>query len=311
MHMIAKMPDSVLKFSLHAAAGPSCARALNTLTKRFKHSGRQIVVKGGNAEQIHTYRVALRKLRSVYRASGRLRPPATRRALMVEFRWLSARTSAVRDIDVLLATLSAYATRVDDTTGEVLRGPLSQHLTRRAAQARADLQTTLRSKRYAILLNEWKQMVNEIAQTEVAPDSLVPHIDKMVRRLRDNIREVSVRKDESATLHEVRKQVKRLRYALVTFRSLFTADIDASLDGLEHLQDALGAYCDIDTHRRVLPTLLGASPLCCEQPCVATVVEALSKEHHRRFARALAALKRFQRQWSPPAWRRTRSVATT
>lgn len=285
-------PPAVLP---NAAAGPAFATALAALTQRLDEAAANCLRTPTASAPVHAYRVNLRKIRSLYRAAGRLRPEATRQSLSAEFRWLSARTSAVRDFDVLIAALPHYAAHFDDQLGGMLSGEIAPHLQSLAAQSRADLAATLHSSRYANFQDEWRSTVRAIGASDTTPDSLVARIERVTRRLNARLVHYHATRENPTTLHALRKACKRLRYLLELFCGLYRPDaIAPTIAQLKHLQEQLGAYWDLDVHRHSLPRRMRAPPFRIATSSVARVADFLTAERKKRFTLVMAALSDYQ-----------------
>ena len=284
-----------------AAAGPAFATVLAALTEHLDQAAASCLQTATDPAPVHAYRVSLRKIRSLYRAAGRLRPDATRQSLRAEFRWLSARTSAVRDLDVLIAALPHYAANIDDPLGSVLSGEIAPHLQSLAAQSRADLAATLHSDRYANFQDEWRSTVRAIGAADTTSGSLVARIERVTTRLHAQLVHYHATREDTTTLHALRKTCKRLRYLLEIFRGLYRPDaITPTIARLKHLQEQLGAYWDLEVHGHSLPRHLCAPPFRSTPSRVARVADFFTAERTKRFTLAMSALSDYRQTLTLP-----------
>ena len=106
---------------------------------------------GTDAEELHQFRVATRRLRAFLRAGGDLLDQETTEPLRAELRWLGSTLGPVRDLDVLIERLAAEVSTlgVDEAEGRKLVRTLDR--SRRSARRR--LLTALNSARYFALLD--------------------------------------------------------------------------------------------------------------------------------------------------------------
>ena len=205
-------------------------------------------------EGIHQMRVALRRMRSALRLFRRLLPADQYDAIVGELRWLTSVLGPARDWDVFQAEI----------VGPV-RGYLPEHeglgiLQRRTevrrGRARRAAQEGVDSPRFTELvlnLGQWmaeqawrRQDLSENSARLFAPardfatEALTKRF-KAVRRLGKRIETLPV-----PERHQLRIEVKKLRYAIEFFGSLFDgAEVKAFAKRLSSLQDDLGYLNDV------------------------------------------------------------------
>ena len=182
-----------------------------------------------NPEYLHQFRVALRRLRSLYRIYRPLLADAEHAALTAELSWLSGLLGATRDWDVFLHETLAplrrenpYAVCLDT----LRRRCLVQRRRRAAAMRRAltsERYTTLKS---AVLRGAVLQAPLDVASArwrrEQAANAFgaarLAKLEKKVQQLA-----CAPHATDSARRHRLRIAVKRLRYAVDFFRAFFDA----------------------------------------------------------------------------------------
>lgn len=192
-------------------------------------------------ECLHDFRVALRRARTAAKAFQGHLPPAIA-ALDDGFRWLSAVTGPLRDLDVHLADFPALARLVPDEPAAAL-APMLEILRQRRAAALGQVVAALDSADYQNFKVAWRQAVAAAALHAAPP--LAPVADAVLWKTYKRI----VRDGQAITpdtpaeaLHELRKKCKRLRYLLEFFHELgATGGLVKALKGL---QDCLGAHQD-------------------------------------------------------------------
>lgn len=243
-------------------------------------------------EFLHRGRVALRRARCVLRELRRALPGTASRELLDELRWLGGESGPERDLDVLLEEFENLERSLPQdvhATLEALRAFVREE--REAARAR--LLLALDGDRHGKLLAAWRALVDggEPASAEVR-EPQAPILDLLSRRIRKRrgrLLDAGERlglDPTPAALHELRIECKKLRYLLVSFRSLFPAELARPLQALEELQGALGRANDARVQSGLLHDLAerlhaaGRAPAAC---LIGTgrLLEELARRHAR------------------------------
>jgi CHAD domain-containing protein len=165
---------------------------------------------GGDPENLHRLRVAVRRTRALLRSASALLDREWADHLRAELGWLGRSVGPLRDLDVLHDELRQEAGSLDELdTGGCER--MLDLLQEQRAAARGDALKVLRSQRYLRLLDSLEEAsgavpmraggatVAELAATEFA-------------RLRKTMRALGDRPTDEA-LHKARIRAKRARYA--------------------------------------------------------------------------------------------------
>ncbi len=202
-----------------------------------------------SAEDLHRMRVASRRLRSVVRAFRDLWPDEVAARLLAALADGSRELAAVRDFDVLLASLPEASARLP----AALRGAAEQvvaWIRGEGAAARVALQAALRSddrlRRQAGVERDLAALDrstphNHAPVAEDAPLRIAraaTRVRKLLRALPPDL--------PLGPLHELRIASKRLRYVAEQFADLPGIDVGKALDRLATLQQATGDVCDRD-----------------------------------------------------------------
>lgn len=201
---------------------------------------------GIDPEGVHQMRVGVRRLRAALKAGGDI-PDGAR--LQDELRWLGTSLGAVRDLDVQLEHLRGQtADFTDDERAAVerlLRGLL---LDRRRARQR--MLTTLRSRRYAALL----ESLNAATATESTRDAepvgkkqwpadLIDVIKRPYRKLVKAAEALGADPPDD-DLHALRIRGKRLRYAAELAGPAGGKPVRQLIKATKGLQEVLGDHQD-------------------------------------------------------------------
>lgn len=245
---------------------PEAFRAIaDTCLRQFRRS--EFLLADGDEEAVHQARVALRRLRTILTVfKGMLADDAFGR-LAGGLKWLASALGHVRDLDILL----------DRCRDDQVRGSL---ITARDTAFR-ELAAVLASPRAKLVLLDLDDWIaggawrNLSATRKVRKQSLadfaVAALDRLYQKVGKRGRDLAVLDDVAR--HILRKDVKKLRYAVHFFAGLFTGkrrkrQCGQLLTALERLQDRLGVLNDaatipvvlartgLDAHRQAL--LLGA-----------------------------------------------------
>jgi CHAD domain-containing protein len=205
---------------------------------------------GEDLEGVHQLRVASARLEVFLRL-------ADRRCLRDDLRWLRERASAVRDLDVLVASNvpAAFASWLD---GERL-------------VARAGLIEALESSRLRALLEGWRWVPTlRREDARAARERLARRTVKRARRTFDASASIEA-------FHDVRRSLRRLRYA--------DEWLGRDVDELKALQETLGLLNDVAVAYRLASECPRAAEL-------TDYLGELARELDRRAARARIELRR-------------------
>ena len=220
-----------------------------------------------DSEFLHDFRVAVRRTRSVLGMASEVVPPDLLARLREGFKWLGDITTPTRDLDVYLLDFDDFETAVGPARRGDL-GSLRSFLVERQRQAHRELVDGLESDRYrdlVRLVTSWLADpggVDGATDPEVAPRASEPARQLAAQRtwqayrrlVRDGRR---ITPDSPATsLHDLRKDAKKLRYALECFGSLFDADeIAMGVKELKGVQEVLGTFQDCEVQKASLAGL--------------------------------------------------------
>ena len=236
---------------------------------------------GDDPEALHDHRVAIRRLRAMLRAGRPMLDRTWADDLRRSLRDAGHALAQVRDLDVLLEQLRAD---VDELDGPERAGGarIVRILEERRERAQTDLSAALREPAYVSLLNRLEHAVKE--PRFAGSGSLSKAVSKEHRRVRRKAGRL--RRDPSdAELHDVRKAVKRARYAAELAAAVGVKGTGKYLKQAKAVQDVLGDHQDAVVAAAVLREV-GSGP----------AVAALVARQDARRADARAAF--------PKAWKR-------
>jgi CHAD domain-containing protein len=203
---------------------------------------------GADPEDLHQMRVALRRMRSVLKLSGRLVGDGAE-PVRAELGWLGQSLGEVRDFDVLIGHLreviADFEVR-DQPAGQRL---VSRFVTERAT-AKRRLTRALSSVRYSTLLREVSLLTRDDTGTSTGddrPHDLIAGLAKPHRKLAKAVRALPADPPDD-DLHALRIHGKKLRYAAelaqTSAKKKQAARIKALLKATKDFQTVLGDHQD-------------------------------------------------------------------
>jgi CHAD domain-containing protein len=231
---------------------------------------------GIDDESVHAMRVATRRLRAALQV---FRPVGGLRKLEREVKRVQDALGDVRDLHVQAAWLEGAAQKVEkEKPGTragiaTLRDARLAHLDEREARLRKELarwadRTVPRLLRKADALEDGRRFGSRRVRD---------HLRMRLRRVRKAV-EAYTNAPDAESAHELRKDLKKLRYELEVFQPAFRRTVDALLEVLVPLQDGLGELHDADVRLELFERMA-----------------AEAKPRERKAARALLPLVRDER----------------
>jgi len=223
-------------------------------TMRAHEAGSRL---GEDPEEVHDMRVATRRMRAAIKLFQDALPERAR-WVRSELKWVAGVLGDVRDLDVQLEQIAEWSEGADEEGREAL-SRTGKALERQREEARGRLIEALDSTRYERLESSFAAMLKLGPTREVTPGGgpdprskadepvLSAGSDLLSRRYR-KWRKLADRIDEGSDpedFHELRKEGKRLRYALEFFTPVYGEEATAGLiKPLKTLQDDLGRHQD-------------------------------------------------------------------
>jgi CHAD domain-containing protein len=210
-------------------------------------------------EFLHTFRIAGRRSRSLLNQIKQVYPVSRITRFNNAFSWLSECTSVNRDLDVFLADFPSYKERIG-TDGAGALEPLREQLLSQRYQEHSLLLNLLASRRYASFKSNWRDyLLHTVKQAPRTANSSLPIIEVANKYIWHNYRKL-IKQGKNITskydyenLHTLRKNAKKLRYLLETFKSIYSAkEVSLAIKVLKKLQDNLGAIVDMHIQKRLL-----------------------------------------------------------
>jgi CHAD domain-containing protein len=218
---------------------------------------------GDDPEELHDLRVAGRRLDAILRQFQSFLPPEFLKVRVTLKAMLSALGRA-RDLDVALSELQDFRRRLPKSDRVGIE-PLKEHLMSERARARAQMLSVLDSvwarknlqDLSALLVTPRRAL--DASSVDLALHAAPSLIRRRFRKLRK--RADFLGKDSSTReYHEVRGQVKKLRYALEAVAVLYGKPAAEMVRALRRWQENLGLQQDAAVATQRLNALAGAKP---------------------------------------------------
>ncbi len=242
----------------HIAPGSSVGEALSGIAAQLAETTHYWAVRIGDAqteEPVHQMRVALRRLRSalsIFRRAVR-DDPAWLDALAAKLQTLAAMLGVARDWDVFLSGIGAEL--AEACAGDKRLVQMLAAATRKRDAAYATLRSTMGSPEWLRLglelallptVRPWDESGAPEQAARLASPAETYAAAALGRQLKRLLEAgESLAGVAAEHLHEIRKQAKRLRYAIEFFAPLFPEkQVRRYLTRLEGLQEDFGAFND-------------------------------------------------------------------
>jgi CHAD domain-containing protein len=208
---------------------------------------------GKDIEDLHSMRVATRRMRAAWRVFGDAFQPARTCRLRARLRVLAGRLGVVRDLDVLIDAAAGHQATLVGKEAAAFE-PLVASWRAEREVARSVLLRELDSVGYLRLVEDYHVFVATEGAGAVAPASPVsPHRVRDMAASRiwlayEQVRayEPVLRWAEIETLHQLRIAAKWLRYTTEFFREALGPEGDPVIARVVALQDHLGWLHDAD-----------------------------------------------------------------
>ncbi len=210
------------------------------------------VRRGDDPEELHDYRIALRRARSLLSAGGSVYPAEELELLRALAERFATATSTIRDLDVLIEDFDDHVEAIAPTLRDGAMDLLAELRANRALRHKG-LVAEIDGDLHATLLRRWQTMatVYRLGGSEPGPDAMRRSgqvVDDTIRSAVRSLRKAGKkarRDDDPARWHKVRKRLKRVRYLITLFGPLYEpGTFDETLRRMRKLQNRLGALQD-------------------------------------------------------------------
>lgn len=225
-------------------------------------------IDGTDIEELHDMRVAVRRLRAAVQLFRPYLPKKQAALLRKDLRRLGRALGPARDCDVMLANLASYRAGLPAPAQAAL-APLVRQWRKQRNRARREMLNFLASKRYRQLKERIGLLLEPSGPLQAVSDKKngqpahsVPLVAAetpllLTRRYEQLLTYgPSLHGASIETLHALRIDCKRLRYALEFLRETLPPQAHAAIEDLKQAQDHLGDLHDAYVAGRVLRKLM-------------------------------------------------------
>lgn len=288
----------LVRFS-SASLADDCCGALLAIHAAAIQRNLDCVLTSVDPEGPHQFRVALRRLRVVLRTFRPILRTSVAEPLVASARRIAAIVSELRDADVLIDEILAPAALAERRLATVAALTDWRHEVRGRVRARL---INAGAPAFVARLNgtaqsfAWRKRNQK--KTRYARDLIAEFVERSGARVALAVAQLPNLTHEQ--VHDVRKEVKSLRYA-VELADALSLNPDRDLAGsLKRAQDALGFVNDIATLEAF------AAPLGCEQAALESLRRDLIATHaqavEESIARAAARLQGIEARTRTSDW---------
>ncbi|MBD3166470.1 CHAD domain-containing protein [bacterium] len=218
----------------------------------------QGVLQGSQDDDVHDYRVSIRRTRSAMKLFKPILNHEQRQYFKEGFRSVARSTNHLRDLEVFLENRPVYLKALSREDRENIE-PLFYYLEQEQVEEFKQLIIMLQQPGYHSFLEEWDAFLRSDDET-IARDGqavqvrLIPFADESVRTLFDRVQTLRSEVEQSEDyelMHQLRIECKQLRYALEFFHDLNPDRFPVVIKMLKKVQDHLGDLNDLVNHERI------------------------------------------------------------
>ena len=252
-----------------------------------------VALAGEDIEGVHQMRVCLRRMRSALTVFRTAIPKKATKSFAKDMRWASKALDRARDLDV-------YITENLASKRKGRQRSLRKIAERHREEAYGKVGSFIKGQRYADLckkLSEWTHAKAWREQLSTSQqDKLRENITPFSARVLENHRSAilaygtEIEHLDSETLHRLRIECKKLRYATEFFAPLYGDQMKAFTGHLKNLQDLLGALHDTAVMKGLQEDLLKTKKN-------KKLVSFTRKLERRRQKEAQKILKKLSSRW--------------
>jgi inorganic triphosphatase YgiF len=225
-------------------------------------------VRAADPDGVHQMRVGVRRLRAAIAVFSELLDCNQTEQIKRDLKWLAAKLAPVRDLDVFLKGKIALFEGSDPSTAGLpeLKSELIHRRDIAAEIAKAAI-ATARYRLFIFNILEWiedgKWLKRSHSQRNRKIRPFAAHLfERRTRKTRRKAKRAG--KVDAHARHKLRIAIKKLRYALYFFETLYSRDGSAKAlsrykKHLKDLQDNLGVLNDIAVHQKLAAKLAAGS----------------------------------------------------
>jgi triphosphatase len=233
----------------------TCGDALLAIMRSAEHQvqdNRLVVLRSDDPEGPHQLRIGLRRLRTALRAFRPLVDLPPTRDLNKHARSLAAIVGELRDADVVINTIFEPVTGL--LNGHAGLPPMKEALNSHRLARRDAARSALQGQQWSMIQLHLTLLPLIIKNHPPLQQPVSKFSNKALRRAWTNVAKRGARFGELTEdqRHEMRKSLKRFRYTVEFFHSLYRpADLRPFTKRLKQLQDTFGYLNDVSQARQL------------------------------------------------------------
>lgn len=214
-----------------------------------------------DTEFLHSYRVSLRKLRSILSLIKGAFTADVTKELKDEFGELAKKTNQLRDLDVYLLEEEALKSILPESTRPGLDRMFSDFKSERK-KALSQIRRHLKSKKYQEKISRYQQLFckGDLGYGKRGEHTIGAIIELELKRHLKKVKKLGYkieRDTPNEEIHELRIECKKLRYLLESFNSILPKkSLEYVVRKLRKLQNVLGDFNDFSVQINSLETYL-------------------------------------------------------
>jgi CHAD domain-containing protein len=257
---------------------------------------------GEDIENVHQMRVATRRMRSAFRLLSEHYKPGPTRPYIKGLRQIARRLGKIRDLDVMIDDLQQYQAKQPPEHAHVFDS-IIERLDKRRRRARKKLNRFLDGPEYQSFIQQYAQFLTKPGKGARSQDAdgVVPYqvrhvLPTLIHQHLAAVRayDTVIDKQDQLTLHALRIEFKRLRYAITYFTDVLGSSAGEYISDIKKMQDHLGRLNDAYVAVNRLQALLDDDELTEEQTTlIRTYIEQLETEQRQRIADFPEAWQKF------------------
>lgn len=219
---------------------------------------------GEDIEAVHDMRVATRRMRSTLRLLSAYYKPKVIKAHLDGMKSVARALGAVRDLDVLLEEIETFVKQLEKADDLL---PVLEALHAERAKARKALHKTLDKRDYRRFVEDFTAFLSKpgkgalpIDTDELQPFQVRHLLPELIYEHLGAVRvyETVLENADEPTLHQLRIETKRLRYAVTIFSDVLGTGGTEFIAELKLMQDHLGKLNDLHVAQERLNELAGS-----------------------------------------------------
>ena len=250
-----------VKFTPYESAAHAVKAILYSLMKTVRTDRSAILEGTEDPERLHQLRVAMRKTRALLSQMGGVFDPVWRMEHKESLGSLMRETGDMRDLDVHIEEIEEFRRMLPKRLHGALR-KMEERLLERRKSERERLRVFLMGEKFTAQIEELERFAQTSSEEGLCEEAFSPLILPVKSVLKSRYAKVLKRgslidkKSPAEEYHAVRIDVKKLRYMMEFFSSIFDEEAYRRMASkLKSIQTVLGKHQDLDVQSRHIDSL--------------------------------------------------------